>query len=256
MRRRTLTLEQREAVAVVTLDQSRTGNRVSLVMAQELREMCRALHEAEGVRAVVLTGAGRSFCVGGEAPRLGRGQSVLATLEAYQAAGAIASLGVPVVAALNGDALDQGLELALACDLRLVTGTARLGLTQVTSGLIPWDGGTQRLPRLIGPARATEMLLLGRVLSAREALAWGLVHRVASRGRLLSEAMDLAERIAEGAPLAARYVKEAVRQGMDVPLPVGLRLEADLATLLHTSRDRHEGIQSFLQRRKPRFTGE
>lgn len=252
----TIALERRDALAVVTLARPRVGNRVTAAMARELREVCRALGEDDAVRAVVLTGAGRVFCAGGEVPRSARGQPPLAALAAHQAAAALASLGVPVVAALNGDALDQGLELALACDLRLAARTARLGLTHLARGLLPWDGGTQRLPRLIGLPRATELLLLGRLLTAREAEAWGLVHRVAPRGRLRAEALALAERVAEGAPIAARYAKEAVRHGADLSLPAALALEADLNVILQSTRDRREGIQAFLERRRPRFVGE
>ena len=153
-------------------------------------------------------------------------------------------------------ALGQGLELALACDLRLAVQGAMLSLDQVSRGELPWDGGTQRLPRLLPPGVALDMVLTGRRMSAEEALAFGLVSAVVPTEALGQRAAELAEKIAAMAPIASVYAKEAVLKGLDAPLDQGVRLEADLAILLHTSRDRAEGIGAFLQKRKPRFTGE
>ena len=173
-----------------------------------------------------------------------------------RAAAALAEAEVPLIAAVNGDALDHGLELALACDLRIAARGSVLGVTDLARGTLPWDGATQRLPRLVGPGRALEMLLTSRPVPAEEAERMGLVNRVVDKGKVMEAARELAQGIARAAPVAARYVKEAVRAAQDVPLADGLRLEADLNIILHSTRDRAEGIRSFRERQEPRFVGE
>jgi enoyl-CoA hydratase/carnithine racemase len=157
--------------------------------------------------------------------------------------------------AINGDALDHGLELALAGDLRIASAGARFGLTGLARGSFPWDGGTQRLPRLVGPAWARDMIFTGRIIDAAEALRLGLVNQVVEAEGLPQAAHELAERILAGGPIAARYAKESIHTGMELSLAQGLRLEADLNILLQSTADRAEGIESFLARRAPRFTG-
>ncbi len=257
MRYRRLVIDQRGPVAVVTLARPRLLNRVDLAMVQELQEVCQRLRRDDSVRVVVVTGRGRAFSCGAEPYWWGRETpETFHLLERYSAASALAGIEKPVIAAVNGDALDQGLELALACDVRIAAQGARLGLGHLAQGAIPWDGGTQRLARLVGRAQALEMLLTGRLLEAQEALRWGLVNQVVSQRRVLDEALALASRVAEQAPLAARYAKEAVLKGLDMTLGQGLRLEADLSILLQGTRDRAEGIRAWLEKRKPTFTGE
>ena len=168
---------------------------------------------------------------------------------------AIASIDRPVIAAINGDALGEGLELALSCDIRLASDKARFGFPQVASGLIPMNGGTQRLPRLIGKGKALELILTAETIDAEEAFEIGLVSKVIPQEKLASEAETLAQNIASKAPISLRYVKEAVNKGMDLTLEQGLRLEADLYFLLHTTADRMEGIRAFLEKRPPKFKG-
>ena len=158
--------------------------------------------------------------------------------------------------ALNGDALGQGLELALACDIRVASETSRFGLTQVEEGSLPWDGGTQRLPRLVGRGSALEMILTSRILTAKEAMDIGLVNEIAAHDQVPVRAQQIAATIACHGPIATRYLKEAVTQGMDMTLEQGLRLEADLNITLQSTSDRAEGIRSFLDRRTPEYTGE
>jgi enoyl-CoA hydratase/carnithine racemase len=145
--------------------------------------------------------------------------------------------------------------MALACDIRLAAADAILGMPQITQGTIPWDGGTQRLPRIVGRAWATDLLLTGRLIDAQEALKIGLVHEVASQDQLMERAERLASTIAALGPVATRYAKEAILKGMDMTLDQGMRLEMDLNLLLQTTADRAEGIASFLERRQPNFTG-
>jgi len=160
-----------------------------------------------------------------------------------------------VIIGLDGDAVGQGLEMALACDIRIASETSHFGLPQIKAGHIPWDGGTQRLSRLVGKGKALEMILTGEVIDAQEALRMGLVHRIVSATELREAAMKTAREMASKSPVALRYAKEAVYKGMDMTLEQGLRLEADLYLLIHTTKDRTEGIQAFLEKRKPQFEG-
>ena len=227
-------------------------------MAGELREACRAIAEDAGIHLVILTGTGNVFSVGREvAPQeLSGADGLKDWISDLQAASCLAELQVPVIAALNGDALDHGLELALAADIRIAVEGAHLGFTGLDRGSFPMDGGTQRLPRIVGPAWAKDMILTGRVVDATEALALGLVNRTVKRDALSDEAGKLGEAITSGAPVAAKYAKEAVYAGLDLSLGEGLRLEADLNVLLHGTSDRAEGIQSFLDRRRPEYSGQ
>ena len=221
------------------------------VMAAELREFCAELSSGDGLRVVILTGIGPVFSTGRYSPSDGQ------DIERLQAARAIASLSVPVVVALNGDATDHGLELALAGDLRVAAPHAKFGFSSPSADSFPFDGGTQRLPRLVGPGWARDLLLTGRRVNASEALAIGLVNRVSSEDEnVMQSARQLVGQISEGSPLGARYVKEAVSSGTDMTLGQGLGLEADLNVILQSTADRAEGIASFLERRGPEFSGE
>ncbi len=250
-------------VATVTLAGAASDNRVDPGLAEELREVCREMQEDEGIHLVVLTGSGNTFSVGREAPPAGLADSPAGSfqgrmewLRQMQVASSIAALQVPVIVALNGDAMDHGLELALAGDLRIAADQAKFGITDLARGSFPWDGGTQRLSRLVGPAWARDMILTSRIIDASEALSLGLVTRVVERGRLAAETQALADSIMAGGPIAARYAKEAVFKGTDLTLHQGLRLEADLNVLLQSTTDRAEGIKSFLDKRTPRYTGQ
>ena len=258
---RTVTYEKKGHVTTVALNSPQTSNAVNPQMAAELKEVAQHIREDEGVRVVILTGSGEAFSVGTE---LDIGSSIEAgasleelrdVLERHRVAEELPRLECPVIAAINGDAIGQGLELALACDIRLVADSARMGLDQIRSGLLPWDGGTQRLPRVVGRGMALSMLLLGEPIDAREALRIGLVHQVFPKESLQREALALAERIASHAPIALRYAKESVSKGTEMTLDQGLRLEQDLTVILQTTDDRAQGIDAFLHKRKPRFKG-
>lgn len=230
-------------IAWVTLGNTRAGNALDDRLAAALRDACRRIVEDDTVRVAVFTGAAAIFC----SPPPG--------IRATPAAEAIAAIPKPTIAALNGDATGAGLELALACDIRLAARGSRMAMDQVARGEMPGDGGTQRLPRLITRSYAIDMLLTGRRLTASQAQRIGLVTEVVPAAQLRQRTKELAQALAAMAPVAARYVKEAIREGMETTLAQGLRLEADLAVLLHTTKDRAEGISSFLERREPRFTG-
>jgi enoyl-CoA hydratase/carnithine racemase len=167
----------------------------------------------------------------------------------------ISRLDCPVIAAISNDAVGQGLELALACDIRIASETACFGLPQMKTGHLPWDGGTQRLSRLVGGSKALEMILTGETIDAQEALRIGLVHKVVQKEELMKVALKMAQEMASKGPIALRYAKEAIYKGMDMTLEQGLRLEADLYLLIHTTRDRIEGIQAFREKKTPKFEG-
>jgi enoyl-CoA hydratase/carnithine racemase len=238
-------LEMRRDGAIVSLTLPAAARLTSSVHAA-LRDASSAIDLDEDIRAVVLRACGDSFCVGEEDGACAAGADGVA---------AIAALRVPVVAVLHGETLDCGLELALACDLRIAADGSRIGLTQVARGELPHHGGTQRLPRVVGRGRALNMLLLAETLTAREALAVGLVDQVVPRRGLARAASRLAATLAERAPIAQRLAKEALRAANDLPLLEGLRLEGDLYVLLQSTLDRDAGIASFRVRRKPQFTG-
>lgn len=239
-------------LATVVLDRPATGNAIDEQVALSLRDACDNLAKDDDVWVVLLTGGGDAFCLGTDSTAL----AASVPYRRLRVAPGVAELEKPVVCAVNGDAIGQGLELALACDIRISSVSAKLGLTQVKDGTMPWDGGTQRLPRLIGRSRATEMILTSRLVGAEEALEMGLVNQVVAPDELLPRAVELASTIAGHGPIAARYLKETVSKGMDLTLVQGLHLEADLNLILQSTADRAEGIQSFLERRKPHYRGD
>ena len=260
IRYRCLDYHLESGIVTVTLDRQDTCNCVDQSLAAEVREVCGSIREEPDVRAVIFTGAGTHFSVGRASPPPpisdGSPGEKLDWLQSVQVASSIAAIEVPVLVAVNGDALDHGLEIALAGDIRIASCGSRFGLTGLAEGRLPWDGGTQRLPRLVGPAWARDMILTSRLVNAPEALSIGLVNRVVDDEELMAEASAMAQQITAGAPIAARYLKEAVSQGLDLTLDQGLRLETDLNVLLHSTADRAEGIASFLERRPPEYTGE
>ncbi len=244
MGQKPVTLKITGFVAEITLNRPESGNTIDSETAAGLKDLCSQLRADDQVRVVIISGAGQgAFCLGGE-PGL-----------SPSAAAYVAQLEVPTLAAVNGDALGQGLELALVCDLRICSKKARLALDQVAAGEIPFDGGTQRLARLVGRAKALEMILTGEYIDTAEAYRIGLVNRVVAHQEIEREARALAQALAQKGPVALRLVKEAVWRGLDLILDQGLFLEADLYSLLQTTRDRMEGIRAFQEKRTPEFEG-
>jgi len=245
MPKNTVVFAKKAHIASITLDRPAAGNAINREIARELEEACGRIKDDDDIYVVILTGAGNTFSRGGEK---GLG-------ETCHPAAAVAGIDRPVIAAINGDALGLGLEIALSCDIRIAADKARFGLPQVAGGRIPADGGTQRLPRIIGRGKALELLMTAETISAAKALEIGLVSKIVPSGELAGEVQKLAETIAAKGPIALRYLKEAIIKGMDMTLEQGLRLEADLYFLLHTTADRTEGIKSYLEKRKPEYKG-
>jgi enoyl-CoA hydratase len=241
MSNKNVVFSKKAHIANITLHQPVINQEI----AQELAEICEQIRGDDDIYVVTLTGSGDAFCKSG-------GEDIE---EAYRPAAAIAAIEQPVIAAINGDALGVGLEIALSCDIRIASDKAHFAMPQVSKGHIPTDGGTQRLPRIIGRGKALELLLTAATITAANALEIGLISRVVPTDALAGEVAQLAETIAAKGPIALRYLKEAVLKGMDMTLEQGLRLEANLYFLLHTTSDRTEGIRSFLEKRTPKYKG-
>ena len=253
-------LERRGAIAVLTLDRESRRNALSRDTLFALGRLGRELVADESVRAIVLTGAGdKAFCAGAD---LKERQGMSADDVRVQVGLYRSELGVldrspkPVIAAINGVAFGGGLELALICDLRVCAPHAELALPETTLGIIPGAGGTQRLPRVVGEARAKEMILLGRKLDATTALAWGLVNRVSPAGTsVLDDTLAWIEPIAGGAPIAQAAALGAIEASYDVPLAHGLELERVFYDETVRSEDRLEALRAFADKRRPTFRG-
>jgi len=255
----TIRYEADDGVATVTLNRPDVHNAMNDAMRRELLRCFEALVTDEDVRVVVVTGAGaRAFSAGADIREFVAPQVPTVFREHRRRIDFRAAMDrcpQVIIAAIGGYAFGGGLELALACDIRIAAADSRLGLTEVDLAIIPGGGGTQRLPRLVGRSKALEMILSAARIEAAEALRIGLVDRVVPAGEALKAGQELARVLAAKAPLALRYAKEAVVKGLDLPLADGIRLESDLATLLRTTEDRVEGAKAFLERRPPRWTG-
>jgi len=252
----TLNYQKKENVGTVSM-LGPVDNQAKLArLSDELTELCDAIVWDEEIRVVIVSGFGEiSFPMGKGSSRVVSKVNEEQTVQFSSMAEPIAKLDKPVIAAINGNVIGQGLELALACDIRIAEETSRFGLPHIRLGLIPWDGGTQRLSRLVGRGKALEMILTGEMIDAQEADRIGLVSKIIPSGELIATATNMAREMASKGSIALRYVKEAVYKGMDLTIEQGLRLEADLYFLLHTTKDRAEGIQAFREKKTPKFEG-
>lgn len=246
--------EKKGSVAIITLNRPDLKNAINAHMVAQVRDIGGEISGDNDIRVLIIAGR-ETFCAGTDAEELSLWGDKAALIQQLSISPIVAGLEVPTIAAINGEAFGQGLELALACDVRICTETAQFAMNHMASGDIPWDGGTQRLPRLVGRGKAMEMILTGGVIDAREAHRMGLVNKVVRAEELMAVVVDTAQEIASRGPIAARYAKEAVHKGMDLSLQQGLRLEADLYFLLHTTGDRTEGIRAFQEKRSPQFEG-
>jgi len=248
-----------DAIATVTLNRPEVHNAMNDVMRRELTRCFDGLVADDDVKVVVVTGAGEKAFSAGADIREFVAPLVPAQFREHRRRvdfrQAMDRCPQPILAAVNGFAFGGGLELALACDIRVAAASAQMGLTEINLAIIPGGGGTQRLPRLEGRGKALEMILTGARIPADEALRIGLVERVVPAGEALKATLELARAMAAKAPVALRYAKEAVVKGLELPLADGLRLEGDLSTLLRTTEDRVEGAKAFLEKRAPRWTG-
>ena len=237
--------EKTETVGIITIHHPEANNSINSQVIDALTDICNEISFDDEISVVIITGTGVGAFATGDKQNI----KLLSVAEP------IAKLKCPTIAAINGDAFGQGLELALACDIRIAAETARFAATQISSGIIPCDGATQRLPRLLGINKAMEMILTGEIFDAKEALLIGLVSKITPAQELLPATIEMGHKMAAQSSLALRFAKEAINKGLDLPLEQGLHLEADLYFLLQTTEDRIEGIKAFLEKRPPQFKG-
>lgn len=243
----------------LTIQRAEVMNCLSFPTLRRLRTLCEELREDLSIRAILITGAGdKAFCAGAdlkERKTMPAERVPLFVKNIRRTMDDVERLPQPTIAVLNGFAFGGGTELALSCDLRVAAAHAQLGLTETTLAIIPGAGGTQRLPRLIGRARAKDLILTGRKLDAAEAERIGLVNRVASAGKLRETALELARAIADNGPVAVRAAKAAIDTGCEEALAQGLETEARCYERVLGTADRLEALAAFSEKRKPRYRG-
>jgi len=254
-----LLVEAKGPVTYVTINRPDVRNALSRELNVQLAQLAADLQHDDSVHAVVITGAGeKAFCAGADlkerkgVPAAESGPYINAIAGAINGIGEIRK---PTIAAMNGSAYGGGLELALACDFRVLVEGAELGLTEVRLGIMPGAGGTQRLPRIVGEARAKELIMLGRKVAAARALELGLVHQVVPRAQLMGAVDALLGELAGCAPLSVAQAKTAIERGYARPLEEGLEIERQCYDVTLFSEDRDEGLAAFAEGRPPRYQG-
>ena len=252
-------LEIADGVATLSVDRPKVLNALNADTLNELEHAFDACRENESVRALVVTGSGdKAFVAGADIKELAQMTPLSAKELAYrgqQVYARVEHMGKPTIAMVNGFALGGGLELALACNLRTASTNAKMGLPEVSLGIIPGYGGTQRLGRIAGPAVAREWILTGDMFSAEEAHRLGIVNRIFPPEELVAGTMKMVETILSRGPIAVRFAIEAISRGSNMPQREGEILECDLFGLAASTEDMHEGMAAFLEKRKPHFQG-
>lgn len=256
----TVQLRKEGQIGVLTLERPEVFNCLNLETLQRMRGIIAELALDKEIRVLIVTGAGdKAFCAGAdlkERRTMTEQQVQLFIRTIRDTFSELEKLPKPVIAAINGVALGGGTELALACDLRVMSATAQMGLTETSLGIIPGAGGTQRLPRLVGKGKAKELIFTARRVQAEEALAIGLVNRVVPAEDVMAAAMELAEQIAANAPIALAQAKYAIDFGLEADLATGLAIESNAYQVLIPTKDRLEGLEAFKEKRKPVYRGE
>lgn len=245
-------------IAVVTINRPEVRNAVDKETWGLLRKTLENLDSNRDVRAIIVTGAGEKAFVAGADLNSLKVRSVLETLDSENNAvvRAIEKVSKPTIAAINGYCLGGGCEIALACDIRIAAEKAKIGQTELNVGILPGAGGTQRLRNLVGQGKAMEMILTGEPVSAQEAYEIGLVNKVVPLDKLMEEAMSMAKKIAEKSPVVTKLAKRAIQNGADLPIDTGLLIEILSQSVVFSTKDHLEGINAFLEKRKPEYTGE
>ena len=249
--------EQHERfVALVQLNRPKELNALNTKLMQELRDALQALDKNDQVRAIVLTGNDQAFAAGADIKQMADRSAVdMLTIDQFSTWDQIKKTKKPLIAAVSGFCLGGGCELAMTCDMIIASESARFGQPEIKIGVMPGAGGTQRLTRAIGKAKAMEMVLTGRFISAQEALGLGLVNKVAPVEMYLREALSLAAEIAQMSPVAAQLAKESVNRAFETHLDEGLQSERKNFYLCFSSEDQKEGMRAFIEKRKPNYTG-
>ncbi len=251
--------QEKNQAAILTLNRPAVMNCLNFDLLYALRDEIDRLQFADGVRCVIITGAGeKAFCAGAdlkERASLTQDQVKQFIVTIRNLLTAIQNLKMPVICAVNGIALGGGTEVALASDIRIASDTASMGLTETKLAIIPGGGGTQRLPRIIGVAKAKELIFTGRRVDAKEALDIGLVNAVASPEKLMDACLDMAAMIAETGPVAVEMAKYAIDKGIETDLATGLAIESNAYRVTIPTEDRIEGLTAFKEKRKPVYKG-
>jgi enoyl-CoA hydratase len=259
MENRNLIIENKDGVALLTINRPTVLNSLNSSVLGDLIDAFTALGKDDAVKVIVLTGSGEKAFVAGadiaEMSDLTVQQAQEFSRKGQRLVNLIGQLAKPVIAAVNGFALGGGLEMALACDFAYASENAKLGLPEVTLGILPGFGGTQKLGRLLGRSRANELIFTGRLLTAAEAREWGIVNAVFPLSELLDKAMETAGKIAGNGRIGVAYAKDAVRSGLDMGEADGMNYESLLFGAIFATADQKEGMRAFLEKRKPAFTG-
>lgn len=260
MKFETILYDKDAGIGIVTLNRPKSLNALSYKLRAELNSVFEEMEADESVNVVILTGGEKAFCAGADIKeRAGmvatQPQIYFNQQKTHRFFSMIENFEKPVIGAISGVAVGGGCELALVCDLRIASVTAKFGVPEVKIGVIPAAGGTQRLPRLIGITKAKELLYTGDFIDAEEAYRLNLVNKVVSVENLLGEAITMAQKLSSKPPLSVKYAKRAVNTGMQMDLTSALDYEAHCAALLSVSEDRIEGFRAFTEKRKPHFKG-
>ncbi|MBN4053628.1 enoyl-CoA hydratase/isomerase family protein [Haliea sp. AH-315-K21] len=255
----TLKFEAKDQIGVLTIFRPKALNALNAQVLSELGQFFEALNSKTDLRCLILTGSGdKAFVAGADIKALAaidRNSGTEFAQKGQQVFQAIEDSPIPVIAAVNGFALGGGLELAMACDFIIASEKAKFGLPEVSLGIIPCYGGTQRLSRYIGKAKARMVIATGEIYSAQEAKDWGLVAEVVVAEKLQEKCMDIAAAISKRSPLAVRLARRAVTDGFELSQAEGLYLEAELFAQAFSSEDKTEGVNAFIEKREPKFTG-
>lgn len=252
-------LKVAEDIATVTVNRPKSMNALSQEVLEQMEQVIKDVAKNDQVRALIITGAGnKAFVAGADISAMvdmtaqeAREYSIVA----HNLYGMIEQLPIPVIAAINGYALGGGCELTLVCDIRIAASTAKVGQPEITLGIIPGFGGTQRLSRLVGKGKATELILTGGMIDAETAMSIGLVNAVVPPEKLIDAAVDMAKKIIANGPLAIKYAKEAIHHGLQMSLDQGCKYEIELWTDCFTTEDQDIGMKAFLNKQKPSFKG-
>ncbi len=253
-----LIAEREDSIGIISLNRP-PANPINVALLNELEAVLKEWEKDKTVKVVIITGAGeKAFCAGFDVKTVGTPEGTDAMPRGHQVFGRIEKYPKPVIAAINGFALGGGCELALSCHFRIMVNSAGavIGLPEINLGIMPGWGGTQRLPRLVGKAKALEMLLLGLRLTAPEALSIGLITRMSEPGRLMDDAKEMARQLARKAPLSVRAILDSVTRGMETTTEEGLKIELENVQGLWKTKDAKEGVSAFLEKREPVFRGE
>ncbi len=251
--------EIQDGIATITFNRPKALNALNGALLSELEDALETIQGDDAIRAVILTGAGdKAFVAGADISELSTFNALQGkrfSAQGQRVIGMLQDLPIPVIGAVNGFALGGGSEIALACDFIYAADTAKFGLPEINLGIIPGFGGTQRLPSVVGPAMAKEMIYTGKMITAQEAQAAGMVNRVCSAGALMEEALGTARTIAGKGRVSLRAAKQAINKGLKTDLDTGCHIECDAFALCMASEDAKEGTTAFLEKRKPEFKG-